>query len=844
MQPLRTPQAEQPAFDADAIAAKVRDMREQELARQQGGAEAPETTDAHIRHARRERRIRKVEQAIERQTAREMLEQRAAAYRNGDRLERMSRDGESEPWEVAQATDSLVFLRSEDGKRWASMTREEAALEVRAAELGHQVAKYWDSVLATTDAIADEWKSVKAAKLLEHYKADVLEMAAMRMAAEEDADPENALHAAMIRIIGEHAEQREEAKGAALKRALEVNARMLQERYGSDAFDDEKTVASVTEGTGAMANPHRVSSERHADAPKEHSNGEDQVLRALAAGRAEAAALATHGATLTEVAKGEISAIAALEEMLSVPTERMDNEALNEQYHRLRELREKINHEPDETLRYAALLDIQARTSVLLAEHASRQAEQLGIVQQTLAELQARKPHERKPGRPVDVGKLMYQLSLRNRELQQFDPGDSERQTLDQEAWELEKRILAATGQTDALRPEKFSTHYGRLKECLTAENMTADQVAAELERISADPSLSAREKEGLRILTRELDERARDTSLASSMEYLEPAARSHLPDHEPVPEDEEGAPAPVEPPPAPIPEMPRPLVPVDRAKKARDKRVGKDTMRSIVEQEDIKRALGETNALGPEVETTLENRDNERMLRPEYSPSKRAIDSEDNWMDEGRSGEYVTTYAPTAKQRERSAAPRYTGAMGGDRMYADINAESPVVENEPLRRVADHFGGPQEFKRLHDELQQAGIKTFDWKKLRSAEHMSAAAINQRVERVAQAVRTMEARRGAAVDLKKEMPPTPYEQIAEEFGGEKLFEGIYRDLRDKGLMPLALEKLRTIRPPSLWRRLIPGMNPVNRAIRDIRNAIARSEKPWHEVEEPDTYEKS
>lgn len=408
-----------------------------------------------------------------------LLTQRAAEYRANGTIERIGPNGRAERWNIVGANERSVVL--EQGSKRRYLSRTEAALEERAAAYGLEVAKHWNDVITKHEQLWNDLAPTKPRSDIETAKWDLLEIAAMRLA----ADPHREAKSALFEVMHDFVAGEPSLNNA--QRIFELER--LTERLERTRFSDEH-IAQYS-------------------AAENDATPVDVVATRLEITEKSVGLPESFGAT----ARGEIAPHAVIDLAAA-----MSIEAINAEIRRAREAR-KGRSVADAIV--AIGLEQQAY-ALAVNEETRKSPMELGAVQHMLTEMQRNAPPRR--GRPVNID----QLSARHRTLQETNratPYWSEAwHATDDELWEVEKRIIRANGLSELLHPENYSFLYRSLKEGVASGMLTR----AEVVRICGEEDFlettNARDREGAEALLREFA-----TGIETSVDIREPATRANV---------------------------------------------------------------------------------------------------------------------------------------------------------------------------------------------------------------------------------------------------------------------------------------------------------------------------
>lgn len=406
-----------------------------------------------------------------------LLTQRAAEYRANGTIERIGPNGHAERWNIVEANERSVVL--EQGSKRRYLSRTEAALEERAAAYGLEIAQHWDDVITKHEQLWDDLAPTQSRNDIEAAKWDLLEIAAMRLA----ADPHREAKSALFEVMHDFAADEPSLNNA--QRIFELDK--LTERLERARFSEEH----IAQYFAAENNATPV----------------DIIATRLEITEKLAGLPKSFGTT----ARGEIAPHAVID--FATETAAMSIEAINAEIRRARE--ERKGRSVADAI---AVIGLEQQAYALAVNEETRKSPtELGAVQHMLAEMQRNAPPRR--GRPVNID----QLSARHRTLQETNratPYWSEAwHATDDELWEVEKRILRAKGFLELLKPAQYSFLYRSLKESVAKGTLTR----AEVVRICGEEDFlettNARDREGAEALLREFA-----TGIETSVDIREPA--------------------------------------------------------------------------------------------------------------------------------------------------------------------------------------------------------------------------------------------------------------------------------------------------------------------------------
>lgn len=416
-----------------------------------------------------------------------LLTQRAAEYRANGTIERIGPHGRAERWNIVDANERSVVLEQDSKRRYLSRT--EAALEERAAAYGLEVAKHWNDVITKHEQLWNDLAPMKPRSDIETAKWDLLEIAAMRLA----ADPHREAKSVLFEVMHDFAADEPSLNNAQRIFELEkLTNRLERARFSEEHIAQYFAAENSATPVDIVAMRLEIT-EKLAGLPK------------------------SFGTT----ARGEIAPHAVID--FATETAAMSIEAINAEIRRAREAR-KGRSVADAIV--AIGLEQQAY-ALAVNEETRKSPMELGAVQHMLAEMQRNAPPRR--GRPVNID----QLSARHRKLEEArhrtlqetnraTPYWSEAwHATDDELWEVEKRILRAKGFLELLKPAHYSFLYRSLKESVAKGTLTR----AEVVRICGEEDFlettNARDREGAEALLREFA-----TGVNASADIREPATR------------------------------------------------------------------------------------------------------------------------------------------------------------------------------------------------------------------------------------------------------------------------------------------------------------------------------
>lgn len=739
------------------------------------------------------------------------LQDRSREYQVGDTVMRLNRDGETERWTVVNDDKDTIAI--ERNGRTQFRTREELALQERAAGLSAEIAPAWDSV-ARTLSLRSNFDQLHA--FAEEYKADIIEMAALAASAEENLDPARALMEAFDRLQIENNGMNWDDLDRRLEWTYTLNAYQADAEFGdtTESFDRYGAQRPGAEATGALPSkmPHKA--EQTASVVS-HPAATAEFLAQVKEAELTVAPIAV------ETARGEVNPLAAME-VASADGKMMEDDELDREIERVSTLlsRHVGVSDADKQVDWLAANELMQRRYALLQEQQLRRTrgEKLNEVRSLLDEIrnhgEAAKSKAKEEALTRDLAALKKARARRDT----HDTQNDEWEIDDVAAWRLEQRILKASGDTDALKPERYSQLYATASAMLDRGEMRKDEAAALIADIRSRPYFSARELDGLAALEarylaapvqdneptvveqrvagydNEVTENAPATPRRKAAEKKPRSLAEELVAQQTVP----------------LPE--KRVVPVDRRKRA-EKKVFTESERAFFDNETLA-AYNEpyrrvSAAFGGPKEfndllTELERENIFRLKKEQLMSIERMSNTEIDILVE----------------RIANAVKRLRTKQG----QPTLEQVASEIHEDAYSRIADAFGGEEEFARLYAELQHERLAPFAWDELDSQPERNA------IQKIAEAVRALHERRETKGNERT------FEVIAENLSGDvPTFLRHYKELEAAGLAPYTLDELKTLEARTAKRgalaraaerigRFVPGANIVDRHV----NAIAKA----------------
>lgn len=788
-------------------------------------------------------------EAIGARRARDLAEITAIQAESG-RVELRNEHGEQETWRILENRDGILLLSRKSVHKemfvaeaayaeYLVYSPSEAALESKAAEYHPFLENYWKNVVAAAE-VRPEAASFDFAK----HKEAIIASAAMRATGEEAPDLALLLNDALRDALDDHAHAH---TVDVLNRTVNVNDSLMHLRIGAMperkrlTFDEELTLlrepqpqAPTTDATAPLLKKHTVAFEEEVTVP---------IIKAEAAAltsRVPEAALAP--------ARGEATLFTAINTLKGVDALKPAIRSLEGHLAQLQDLRKKAEKlYRDKTARAAVILGIQRLVwAALVAKMmpSPKKAEQVAPAPKATEMVVELDGEEEKPAANNEVR-----------------VGDAAWAAADREAWKLEKQALTAAGETAKLAPEKFSAIYAIFKEAVARGEMTKKYALKQLEQLAGAPTTSAKEKEGILLLSEEFYNEDSDTAASlSAVSVKTPSAplRKNFTVTKKL-----ATPVPVE----KIIEDNTEDTWFHSALKLQTPEgtiIGNAPFRKVAE------AFG-----GPEEFRTLFNRLEEAHLAPFtwdalYNRQKLSRVDIAKVIQEVRHAVNRLPEMPEGgwmEKEERQPTPheQIAEAFGGTEMFGkmyreleadntapypfkqirdakkitpanlrtairNISARANALEKKakkdsllrdltPYEQLVDAYGGEEALRYAYEEARARGKVPFNLDKLREKRTLPPERVQEYIDRMRQTA-------AASVD-KGEFGQTPFEQIVDGLGGGRIFEAAYKRLDAKGDLPYTMEEIRNIQPDTFWRRFIPGRLTAAKVIDAFNKALVQ-----------------